>query len=82
MSKLEIGCWKTAYWTVLLRFYWQHKAMHYKVSFAIGFLLRDFWIGCYADKVSFSQPVCLWICVIPCVPLRIHVTRSAASYGK
>lgn len=45
-----------------------------KLSVAIELKLADFWVGAFwKTKRDESW---LWICVIPCVPLRIHYQRS------
>lgn len=45
-----------------------------KLSIAIEFKLADFWVGAFwKTKRDESW---LWICVIPCVPLRVHYQRS------
>jgi hypothetical protein len=45
-----------------------------KLSVAVEFKLADFWIGAFWKTKRDEK--WLWVCVIPCVPLRFHYQRS------
>jgi len=45
-----------------------------KLSVAIDFKLEDFWLGVFWSKELFGAKV--WICLLPCVPLRIHLQQA------
>jgi len=45
-----------------------------KLSFAIEIKLADFWIGCFWKKAQ--NDLWIWICLIPCFPIRVHYQKS------
>lgn len=45
-----------------------------ELSFGIEIKIPDLWVGVFWRKEG--QGRLFWLCLIPCVPLRIHLKRS------
>lgn len=46
-----------------------------KLSLSLCFVPRDAWIGAFWKRVSIFE-WCMWVCLIPCFPLRIKLVKS------
>lgn len=45
-----------------------------KLSISIQWNLEDFWIGAFWKRECSELTV--WVCLLPCLPIRFHYTRS------
>lgn len=46
-----------------------------KLSVSLCFVPQDLWIGAFWKRESDASCI-LWICLLPCLPIRIHLVRS------
>ena len=72
---------------VLTRFAWQKRAGSldggsplYEVSVSIVFEPRDLWVGIYWTPSGYGK-LLIYLCLIPCLPLRFHLKRIYGARG-
>lgn len=75
----------------LFRVFWMKgafdgKGYDNKVSAKIIWEPRDLWLGLYWDVTRLGasfQAIKLYLCIVPCLPLRVHYKRSyGGSFGR
>ena len=49
-----------------------------KLSISICFKPQDLWIGAFWKREHFD--LFIWICLIPCVPIRLHFQRTYGGF--
>lgn len=52
------------------------KGYSSKLSFKFQFVPRDLWIGAYWNRKGLRGEWTAWICLVPCLPLRIRMRRA------
>ena len=63
----------------LFRLYFERGKTDNKISAKVLWEPRDLWIGVYWDRSRLGdalQSVKVFICIIPCLPFRLHWKRS------
>jgi hypothetical protein len=51
------------------------RAVSHEVSASIYFEPRDLWVGLYWEHDEFER-WCFYLCLLPCLPLRVKFRRS------
>lgn len=76
----------------LCRFYFErgkvadgHGGTDNKISLKVLWGPRDLWVGVYWDTERLGSSIShfrLYLCLVPCLPIRIHFMRSWGGYFK
>lgn len=59
---------------VLARIYWNYGTVSHKISISLAFVWQDLWVGAFVRRECYATIV--WLCLLPCLPIRFHHKRS------